>query len=259
MSFGGSTTTAQSTSDIPERYRPFVEGNLEIADGISSLPYTQYQGNLTADITPDQMAAFNLVRANSATQPGFGRGIAENVAQTGVQDVMRQTTDEIMRANQLANRDLNSNAALAGAFGGARQGLERAENTRNALTRASEAAANLGLQGQALRLNAAEQMRRSGMSDFERDMGQADALLNIGGLQQGFNQLDADVAYNQFLEQRNYPLQMLGVRQSAIGQTPMGTIQNMPVMKSGLNFGSLLGGAGQLFGGLGLAGLLGKR
>ena len=157
---------------------------------------------------------------------------------------MRQTTDEIMRANQLANRDLNSQAARAGAFGGARQALERSENTRNALQRAAMAASQLGLTGQQLRLQAAEQMRRSGMSDFERDMGQARALMDIGGLQQGLDQLDADVAYSQFLEERNNPLRQLALRQSALGQTPLGSVQQVPVIRSGLNFGSLLGGLG---------------
>ena len=58
-------------------------------------------------------------------------------------------------------------------------------------------------------------------------------------------------------EQQNHPLQQLGVRQSALGMTPMGSIQKTPVQRSGLNFGSLLGGLGSLASGLGgTAGLL---
>lgn len=255
MSKGGGTRMVQTESRVPEKYQPFVDANLEIADALGNMPFIPYQGDVTAGLTQDQQRGFDLVRNAAGAQLGFGRGVAQDVAQTGVQDVMQQTTDEIMRANQLANRDLNSQAARAGAFGGARQALERSENTRNALQRAAMAASELGLKGQQLRLQAAEQMRRSGMSDFERDMGQARALMDIGGLQQGLDQLDADVAYSQFLEERNHPLRQLALRQSALGQTPLGTVQQMPVMRSGLNFGSLLGGLGGFASGL--SGLLG--
>jgi len=105
--------------------------------------------------------------------------------------------------------------------------------------------------------NLLQQMLDSGMARMERDMGYAGALSGSGAAQRDSEQARLDLRLADFYEQQNHPLQQLGVRQSALGMTPMGSIQKTPVQRSGLNFGSLLGGLGSLASGLGgTAGLL---
>ena len=63
MSKGGSNVTqAESWSDIPERYRDFVDENLSLAGTLGNRAYTPYQGQRVAGFTDDQNAAFNTVR-----------------------------------------------------------------------------------------------------------------------------------------------------------------------------------------------------
>ena len=58
----GGGGTVESSSDIPERYRDFVDGNLAIAGTIANRGYIPYQGQRIAGFTPDQQAAFGTVR-----------------------------------------------------------------------------------------------------------------------------------------------------------------------------------------------------
>jgi hypothetical protein len=63
VSKGGSNVTqAESWSDIPERYRDFVDENLSLAGTLGNRAYTPYQGQRVAGFTGDQNAAFNTVR-----------------------------------------------------------------------------------------------------------------------------------------------------------------------------------------------------
>ena len=54
MSKGGSNVTqAESWSDIPERYRQFVDENLSLAGTMANRAYTPYQGDRVAGFTGD--------------------------------------------------------------------------------------------------------------------------------------------------------------------------------------------------------------
>jgi hypothetical protein len=243
MSKGGGGTQ-ESSSDIPERYRDFVDGNLALAGTMANSPYVAYQGDQTAGFTDDQQAAFSNIR-QMATGPkqGMGHGVASEVAQTGVQDVMQATNDELIRANTLANRGVNSAASQAGAYGGARHTLLNAENNRNLLGQIGRSSAEIGFQGQNLRLGAANQMMNSANYVVNRDLTLNNALAGVGQQQQGLNQADLNTNYGQFLDEQNYPLRMLSLRQSAIGQTPMGTVSRQPTQSQSMLPGLLSAGA----------------
>ena len=57
----------------------------------------------------------------------------------------------------------------------------------------------------------------------------------------------------RFLDELNYPLQALNLRQQAVGMTPMGSVSRTPIT-GGSGIGSTLGGLGGLLGGLGKIG-----
>ena len=86
MSMGksGGGSTVETSSDIPERYRDFVDGNLALAGTVANRPYISYQGPRIAGFTPDQQAAFGVVRGlgQQASQPlniagqAYGAGLS---------------------------------------------------------------------------------------------------------------------------------------------------------------------------------------
>ena len=85
----------------------------------------------------------------------------------------------------------------------------------------------------------------------------AGALSGVGQQTQGLRQALNDMRYADFLDQQNYPLRSLSMRQSAIGMTPMGSVSRQPV-QGGSQLGGILGGLGGLLsGGAKLAPFLG--
>jgi|GEM_PF-1911299 len=206
-------------------------------------------------------------------------GVAQQFMNPYQQNVVDTTMGELQRQNQMALNQVGEGAVGAGAFGGSRHGVAQGETNRGFADAAARTAAqlnqggydaamnnamtvqraNLGSQDANLNrhLQASNQMLDSGMARMERDMGYAGALSGSGAAQRDSEQARLDLRLADFYEQQNHPLQQLGVRQSALGMTPMGSIQKTPVQRSGLNFGSLLGGLGSLASGLGgTAGLL---
>ena len=66
---GGGTQKVESkttTSNLPEYARPYFERMMDRAEGLSLTPYEAYPGQRIADITPDQLAAYDLTRQTAA-------------------------------------------------------------------------------------------------------------------------------------------------------------------------------------------------
>ncbi len=165
------------------------------------------------------------------------------------------------RALDAGNRSLISgvnaigdSAAKAGAFGGSRQGIMEgvaaSENARNMgdlsaniraqgfntaaglLTgdqqRAMQAAQmnqSAGLQGASLNLNAANAISNIGQQAQQSRALDTALLESIGQQDQAQQQRLLDDAYARFLEQRNYPIDMLNLRLGATSATPYGQTQ----------------------------------
>jgi hypothetical protein len=377
LSKGGSNVTqAESWSDIPERYRDFVDENLSLAGTLGNRAYTPYQGQRVAGFTDDQNAAFNTVRqlpnqyggmvananqalTNAATpvQPqGYNPATfqasqaqaammpsaqgydaasgASNMAQYQnpfTEQVINAGMNDLNRSYQMSLSGIGARAAGAGAYGGSRQGVAEAEAAKNFMDSAGQLSAGLrsqgfntaaGLgQGDAASQNASRAVHRGiaerggepelsachaggacqrgqpergarsvGQRDepvrvFKRPAGErgqsgergeparsgsgvqracrsdADARHELGEracghrpAAAGLNQAQMDLNYGDFLQEYNYPYQALALRQSAIGQTPMGQVGMQPVVTQSGGAGGLLGGLGGLLeGGAALA------
>lgn len=192
------------------------------------------------------------------------------------QQVVDTTMQELQRQNAAALNQVGARAASAGAFGGSRHGISEGETNRAFADVAARTAASLNQSGynnalanamqiersnqQAAdanlnrRLAAAAQMGSLGQREFDRDLSYANALSGSGAVQRDRDQALLDLRLADFYDQLQTPLQNLALRQSALGMTPLGSVQKIPVQRSGLNFGSLLSGLGGLatgFGGTG--------
>lgn len=77
---GGGTTTQIQQPMLPDWLQNAMMQNINIADQLASRPYQPYTGNLVADFTDDQKAAFDMARNNiGAGQDWLGQ--AANTAQ----------------------------------------------------------------------------------------------------------------------------------------------------------------------------------
>ena len=284
MDKGGGTT--ETSSDIPERYRDFVDGNLALAEQIANRPYHQYTGQRVAGFTPDQQAAFQQVRnlpgqyqgnlnnANAAFTAAMGSAVDPSTMISRYMNpyedgVVQNAIGDINRQHQQIQNQGAAAAAGAGAFGGSRHGLLEAENNRNFMDRVGSVSGQLRQAGftnaAQLGQGATNQMLQAGQSaqglaGTQAGLGlqSANALAGVGQQQQGMNQAGLDINYGDFLDQVNYPISALSLRQSAIGQTPMGSIGRQPTQSNGMGAAALgaLGqiGAGYFMGPAGAAG-----
>ena len=263
----GGGGTVETSSDIPDRYKSFVDSNLALAEQIANRPYQQYTGQRIAGFTPDQQAAFQQVRslpsqyqgslnnantaftaaANSAADPSIMMGRYMNPYEN---QVVNSTIGDVNRSFDRAGNDVRARAASASAYGGSRLGVLEAENERNRARTVEDAAGRLRQAGftnaAQLGQGATNQLMQAGQSAQGLAASQAglglqsaNALAGIGQQQQGINQAQFNQNYGDFLDQVNYPISALSLRQSAIGQTPMGSIGQQPRQSDGTGAAAL--------------------
>ena len=272
MSKGGGTKMATSTSDISPRYQDYVNQSLSLAGQIANMPYIPYEGERIAPFSPDQNAAFNLVRGgqqrfmpmqqtgnattlagiNSITDPSTMRDNYFNPYDEAVVDSVIEDLGE--------QRDIaNERARLRNPYGGSRAALLEAENEKNYAKQISDAtgrlrrqgfldASQLGQSATGQLLGAAQQATGQAGANLGQNLQYAGALSGIGQQAQGMRQAIDDLRYQDFIDQLNQPLRALNIRLGAAGQTPMGSVQRIPIQRSsGLSgLGSLLSGGAKL-------------
>lgn len=278
---GGGGGTQTTSSSIPKEYKQFANENLSIAGTMANSPYVGYQGPTIAGFNGTQQGVFDNAQANAdawnvpmqqsaAAIGGLATGAGDVTARNGSEylsnyqnpyesTVVNNTVNDMTRANQIAQNQLGATAAGAGAFGGSRHGIANAEMNRNLIDRVGNTAGQLRHQGftTAAGLGQTDASRQFEGDTFNTNtrfaaaqaaqnlgLGAQQAALNAGTAQQGMDQQNLDTAYNSFLDEQEHPMRMLAMRQSALGQTPMGSIQRSP--KPGMNIGGLMSGAGSL-------------
>ena len=277
---------AVSTTDIPQRYRDFVDQNLSLAGTIANrgrVEYTNPDGSPAeriAPFSPDQNAAFGVVRGlggqyqptaragtaattagiNSITDPSTFMNNYTNPYET---DVISGMVDDVRDERDL----INEQARLRNPFGGSRAGLIEAQNNANYLDTVGQIsnqmrsqnfnnAAQLGQSATGQLIGAGNQLTNQAQSDLNMGNQFAGALSGVGQQTQGLRQGLNDLRYSDFLDQINAPLSNLSIRQSAIGQTPMGSVSRQPVTGGGTLGGTLGGLGGLLSGGAKIASFL---
>ena len=278
---GGSGPTTTSTSSVPSWVEQFGQENVEMAKKVAATPYQAYSGETVAAMTPDQQAAYNLLRGNiGAYQPAYASALqsAQGVAQyqpgqfsaqalQTYQDPYQAQVEQgalaaIERQRQLAQNQIGAQARAAGAFGGSRQGVQEALANAEAMRIAGETSAGIRSQGfrtaadllaqDQARAQQAAQLRLAGAGQIGALAGagqqaltsEAGALEAAGKAQQAQQQALLDEAYRRYAEERNYPLTQLGIRQAGLTGVPYSTTTSQTTSGGG-NLGlTALGGAG---------------
>jgi hypothetical protein len=156
-----------------------------------------------------------------------------------MQNVVNVQKDEAFRDAQIRNLGSNLGSARQGTYGGARQALAEQERNRNLQTqlgqiqaggsqKAFEAAqqaqqfgTSAGLQGFGQALQGASALGQLGQTQFGQQQAINQAQQQVGAIQQAQAQQGLDIAYQDFLKQKNYPYQQLAFQSDMLRGLPL--------------------------------------
>ena len=241
---------------------PYVTQMLGRGAALSNMPYTAYEGPLTAGPSALQTqayqglgalqvpttagsftgAAYALPTAEqmAAGQPGTYTPASGNVAQQYMTPYLQAVLDPQVaaarRQAEISQQNLQSQYGKAGAYGGSRQGVAEAELQRGLLDRLS------GIYGTGYQ-NAFQQAQDQFNKERQYGMDVLREQRTAGTEQRNIEQqgILADIA--QFEQERDYPMQQLKFMQSLLGGAlPLETQTYSYYEPSGLQ--SLAGGLG---------------
>lgn len=228
--FGGGRTTPAATPTsqtsfvreapgIEERKIELMDIARQVAQQPIDLPDVQ-----TAPVSALQQQGFTAAGATGVGAPTVQQGIAQitgAAAPIGQEQISQYfnpyqsyVIDEINRQAQMGQNQLAAQAVGAGAFGGAREGVQQAEMERRRL----EAIGRAQAQGFQTALGAAQRQQQVGLSAGQQlgqlgvgqqQMAQADInqLLGAGGIQQQLAQQALDAQRATQLQQAYEPYQ----------------------------------------------------
>lgn len=204
--------------------------------GFTPMQEQAFQNYATQQVSPELGAGSNMAALSglgSITAGGDYMRMAtdprsmQSFMSPYMQNVVDLQKQEATRDYQKGLGALNARAVGSGAFGGTRAALERAEagrnlgttlaniqatGTQNAFDKAQQAqqfGSTLGLQGLGQGLQAASTLGNLGQTRFGQQMNISDAIAKAGAVQQAQGQQGLDLAYQDFIQQKQYPYQQL--------------------------------------------------
>ena len=261
MGKGSAPTETKQTvtqTNLPEYVRPYFERLLGRTEAESKREYEPYGGQRIADTSQDLLTSEERVRDIASTGlPGIQtaldrvgqsidftpRQFTAAEAEQYMSPFQQQVTD---RAKQAAIDDYRqqiaggrASAIAAGAFGGSREGVQRAlgeealydrladidvQGRQQAFDKASslfQADRAADFQGQRLGLGAANQFANLSERARAGDVDAARMLEQIGKAQMARDQASLDMGYQDFMRQQAYPQEKLGLFSSVLRGIPV--------------------------------------
>lgn len=217
--FGGSRQAimdAEAARNLAQQ-----KGDIQ-ATGLQSA-YQQAQQQFNAE----QQARLQAQLANQ--QAGLTVGGQNLGALLGVQQLGAGQNLQSQLANQQAFMQAQQAAEQSRQFG-AGQGLQAAglgaqygQAAQQLGEQSRQYGAGLGLQGLQTGIQAAGQLGSLGGQQFQQGMDINKLQSAYGGMEQAQRQRDADIAYQNFLNQQNYPYKQLGFMSDLMRGTPTGS------------------------------------
>ena len=214
---GGKTSTStSSTAPNPLVGQDFGTA-MSMIGNASMQPFQPYQtagyntsggGELVAGINAEQLGGISNL--NSYSNP-ISAGDINSYLNPYLQNVLGSTEALVNQSNQQAMAGQTGNAIRSGAFGGDRAGLAAA-----ALAGQQELAAGKLYSG--ISSDAYNQAVATAAQQREMGIGQAEAQLSAGTLEQQTAQARDTALYNQYLQQRAYPFQVAAAYAGTLGE-----------------------------------------
>jgi len=302
---GGATVNATGTGgSLTGGLSPWIgdyiagkDGFLGKAWGLGQKPYEAYKGPLTAGLSDLQKQAIgdygNLQvpgAMGEATQTAgdvagkfgsmsykpvgemFGAEQAMNYMNPFLQAALNPQLEELNRQNQITQNQQMGKLAQAGAFGGSRDAIMRAENARNlgqlqskvlgegyataydkamAQFNADQArkigeaqyGSDFGMKALDKQLGAAQAQSGLAKSEFSTGLEGLDAQMRAGDVQRGAEKENVAAQLAQWQESQKYPYEQLKFMQSMLQGLPVSTSTTSPNTST---YADLMEGIGSL-------------
>lgn len=193
---------------LPKWVNEASQSNYRLAEQAANRPYQAYTGQRVAGASPLQTQGFNVLGGIKSAADRMGA-----YQNPFTSEVIDRSLSDLERQRQISGTNDNAKAIAAKAYGGSRQGVADSLTNEAYARESGNLAANLRYQGFNTALGAAQ-------NDVSQQQSLGLAQVNAGGVQQGNEQAMLDSQYDQFAEQRDYPLQQLAIRQSALSNSP---------------------------------------
>lgn len=249
--FKGTPQTAPSytstSTDVPKWLQDYTVDLFSQQRAVSSLPFQQYSLPRIAQATPEQQQAYQGVQTNvgqylpetTAAQAGVA-GLAGTTSAANINAYMNPytsaVTDQLARLgarnlNEVLLPNVSDQFTRAGQFGSSRMGefgSRALRDTQEAILNEQSKALQTGY-GQALTASQADLTRQQGaltqladLAKLEQGLRTSDtaALQAIGQEQQALQQRGLDVAYQDFLNQQQWPQQQINAMSTTLRGLP---------------------------------------
>jgi hypothetical protein len=217
---GGSSapsSTTVSSTELPAWAQGYAKDTLANAANLTDInknPYQTYSQPRIAGFSPmqeqAQTAASNLSGGPEAFQQNIGSYMSPYMQ--NVVDVQKQ---EAARQSGIMGTQQQAQATQAGAFGGSRDAIMRAERERN-----------LGQQMNQIQAQGSQAAYDQAANQFRQGLTQDVAINQLqnqyGGQQQAQAQKGLDIGYQDFLNQQNYPYKQIGFMSDLVRGLPLG-------------------------------------
>lgn len=234
-----SHTTQTTKVELPKWVDAASKENYELAKDLGSKPFMQYAGDRVAEMSGATQSGINGIRDKMASgdMTGIMSKIADgtiSLANTDMSKYLNPYTDEVVNKSLAAVDDKrvqalmgNSDAAAkAKAFGGSRHGII------DAVTNA-ESLKDMGLLASQLRSSGYDKAMAAASTDISNQGSAAQqtvdarakelaALMQTGMMEKQQGQEEINAAIQKFNEPRDYDLENLNLRLSALGMSPYG-------------------------------------
>ena len=272
MCFGSPVYQTTKKSELPpfleEAYKKLSQQAQAVTD--PSVQYVPYGGQRLAPLTAEQQ----LARQRSYQQAGayepdlnLARGLTSlSVSPIGQGDisqymnpyqnlVTQNVLGEMRRRSDIEGQRASDAAVRAGAFGGARHGVQESERMRNLREQQSRTAAQMGQQNYQQALAAAQAQKAqqlSGAGAFGNIAGQQmqlgqqgiQGLTQAGMLGQGQLQKGMDIAYQDFLKQQQFPYTQASTLSNLLTGVPAAQMTSVYGQQPGPSMAQQLAGMG---------------
>jgi hypothetical protein len=194
---------------------------------------SQQQANVQNQAARNQAMGMNAQQAMQAAlanqQMGFNVGSQNLAANLGVQQLGAGQDLQSQLANQQAFQQAQQAGEQSRQFG-AGQGLQAAglgaqygQAAQQLGEQSRQYGAGLGMQGLQTALQSAGQLGQLGGQQFQQGMDINKLRSAYGGMEQGQRQRDADIAYQNFVNQQSHPYKQVGFYSDLLRGTPTGS------------------------------------
>lgn len=232
MSGGGGSQTSTTVNQADPRIWNAVERNVNRATGIADQPFQPYGGQMTAGLTGNQNQAISMAPGLfSAGAPAINQALSGaqslmNTQNPWTEQVVDRTLGDIERQRQIQQHSDADEAYAARAFGGTRQGVQRALTNEAFAKQSGDTSAALRSGGFDRSLAATAQgaglLGNLGAQQQQMYGAGLQGLLRTGGVQQGTQQAGFDAQLAEYLRGYDDPFKRQQLINQSLGLLPQG-------------------------------------